>query len=52
MADGGTEFIERVAEKIKAHAFKAATQNLRVSRATLGNDAGFIGASILGEMII
>lgn len=52
VADGGAVFINRVANKIKEHAFKPATQNLRVTRATLGNDAGFIGAGILGEMII
>ncbi|MDD3730935.1 MAG: ROK family protein [candidate division Zixibacteria bacterium] len=52
VADGGTEFVDRVASQIKAQAFKPATEKLRVARATLGNDAGFIGAGILGEMIV
>jgi len=52
VADGGTNFIDKVAEVIKKYAFEPATSNLRVTRATLGNDAGFIGAAILGDSII
>jgi glucokinase len=50
IADGGGEFVDQVAAEIKKRAFDSATKNLRVARATLGNDAGFIGAGILGEV--
>ncbi len=50
VADGGAGFVEAVAAEIRKRAFGSATENLRVARATLGNDAGFIGAGILGEM--
>jgi len=50
VADGGAGFVEAVSAGIRKRAFPAATENLRVSRATLGNDAGFIGAAILGEL--
>lgn len=50
IADGGAGFVEAVAAEIRKRAFGSATENLRVARATLGNDAGFIGAGILGEM--
>jgi glucokinase len=50
VADGGAGFVEGVAAEIRKRAFGSATENLRVARATLGNDAGFIGAGILGEM--
>jgi glucokinase len=50
IADGGPEFIEAVASEIKKRSFESAVSKLRVARATLGNDAGFIGASILGDL--
>jgi len=49
VADGGAGFVEAVAEGIKKRAFESATAGLRVVKATLGNQAGFIGAGILGE---
>lgn len=49
IADGGLNFIELVATEIKKHAFESATRTLKISKASLGNAAGFIGASILGE---
>lgn len=49
IVDGGAGFIEVVTEEIRRRAFKSATENLRVLKAELGNDAGFIGAGILGE---
>lgn len=52
VADGGADFVEQTAAVIRKYAFEPATANLRVSRATLGNDAGFIGAGILGESIV
>lgn len=50
VADGGAGFVEAVSAGIRKRAFAPATEHLRVSRATLGNDAGFIGAAILGEL--
>lgn len=49
VADGGGGFVEAVSAEIRKRAFGSATEKLRVAKATLGNDAGFIGASILGE---
>lgn len=50
VADGGGGFVEAVAKEIKERAFVSAVQDLRVVKATLGNDAGFIGAGLLGEI--
>lgn len=50
VAEGGAGFVEAVAEEIRKRAFDSATENLRVARATLGNDAGFIGAGLLGDL--
>lgn len=49
IADGGAGFVESVSAEIRKRAFSTATEFLRVARASLGNDAGFIGAGILGE---
>ena len=49
VADGGAGFLETVAAEIKKRAFDSATQKLSVVKAALGNDAGFIGAGLLGE---
>lgn len=49
VADGGAGFVETVAAEIKKRSFESATSGLRVVKATLGNQAGFIGAAILGE---
>ncbi|HWR82168.1 MAG TPA: ROK family protein [Candidatus Deferrimicrobium sp.] len=49
VADGGAGFLEAVSAEIKKYAFGSATQNLSVVKAALGNDAGFIGAGLLGE---
>ena len=50
VADGGGGFVDSVAREIKERAFASAVQNLRVVKAALGNDAGFIGAGLLGEI--
>lgn len=50
VADGGAGFVEQVGATIRKRAFAAATENLKISRASLGNDAGFIGAGMLGEV--
>jgi glucokinase len=49
VADGGGGLVEAISAGIRKRAFAAATEKLRVAHATLGNSAGFIGASILGE---
>jgi len=49
IVEGGAGFIEVVTEEIRRRAFQSATENLRVLKAELGNDAGFIGAGLLGE---
>lgn len=46
-ADAGREYIALVKESIKRNAFKAATSHLKILKARLGNNAGFIGASLL-----
>jgi len=45
----GVNFFRMIEKEIKARAFPSATKNLKIVKAELGNDAGFIGASILGE---
>ncbi len=52
IAEGGGGFIERVDRKIRQLAFDSAVKELKVVRATLGNEAGFIGAALLGEYAI
>lgn len=48
VADGGGGFVEAVADVVREKAFESAVKDLRVVKATLGNDAGFIGAGLLG----
>lgn len=45
----GANFFKMIEKEIKTRAFPSATKNLKIVKAKLGNDAGFIGASILGE---
>lgn len=49
ITDGGGKFVEMVFEEIKKHAFSSAVEKMQVVKASLGNDAGFIGAGLLGE---
>ncbi len=49
IAEGGGGFIKAVVEEIEQRAFSSAVRKLRVVKATLGNNAGFIGAGLLGE---
>src|SRR3989337_601669 len=44
----GVNFFKMIEKEIKTRAFPSATKNLKIVKAKLGNDAGFIGASILG----
>lgn len=50
MADADSEgfWLGQVADRIRSHAFSVEGKNLRVGKAALGNDAGFIGACALG----
>lgn len=47
VSEGGVGFIRRIEREVKKRAFPSATKNLKVVRAKLGNDAGFIGAAML-----
>ena len=47
--EGGAGFLEAVAAEIRRRAFGSATEKLKIVKAALGNDAGFIGAALLGE---
>lgn len=49
IVDGGGGFMEDVATVIRTIAFDSAVEHLRIVKAKLGNDAGFIGAGLLGE---
>ncbi|MBD3333854.1 ROK family protein [candidate division GN15 bacterium] len=49
VVDGGGGFMEDVATHIRKIAFDSAVEQLRIVKASLGNDAGFIGAGLLGE---
>ncbi len=49
VADGGAGFVEIVAQELRERVCDSAAGYLRVIKAALGNDAGFVGASILGE---
>jgi glucokinase len=47
VSEGGGSFIRRIEKEVKRRAFPSATKNLKVVKAKLGNDAGFIGAAML-----
>lgn len=47
--DGGAGYIEIVGAEIRKRSFPTATENFRIVKAELGNNAGFIGAALLGE---
>ena len=46
LVEVSTSFLRKLEIRIKQKAFASATRNLRVSKAKLGNDAGFIGAAL------
>jgi len=47
VSQGGLGFIRRIENEVKKRAFPSATKKLKVVKAKLGNDAGFIGAATL-----
>jgi glucokinase len=49
ITDGGAGFVELVEKTIKELSFSSAVEKIKVVKAALGNDAGFIGAGLLGE---
>ena len=49
ITDGGGNFVELVSKELRKRAFSSATEKLQVVKASLGNDAGFIGAGLLGD---
>jgi glucokinase len=53
VADAGDAFIARIKQAIEKKAMKPALQGLKVVRAVLGNDAGFVGCvSLAAEMYL
>ncbi len=50
IVSGGGGFVQAVAQEIRKRAFDSAVSQLTIVKAALGNDAGFIGAGLLGEM--
>ena len=50
VALAGDILFDRVKEKLKDVAFPSTLENLRIVAATLGNDAGILGAAYLGMM--
>jgi glucokinase len=49
VSEGGVSFIRRIEGEVKKRAFPTATKNLKIVKAKLGNDAGFIGAAMLAK---
>lgn len=49
ITDGGAGFVEKVTDNIKKFAFSSSVEKLKVKKAALGNQAGFVGAGLLGE---
>lgn len=47
VADAGDEFIKKVERALSSRAMDTAADGLKVVRATLGNDAGIVGAMLL-----
>jgi glucokinase len=47
VSQGGMAFIRRIEKEVRSRAFPSATKKLKVVKARLGNDAGFIGAATL-----
>ncbi len=44
--EAGTSFLQQLEKSVRARAFPSAVKGLKVVRARLGNDAGFIGAAL------
>ncbi len=53
-ADADTDgwWLGNIAERVRAHAFSVEGRSLRIGKAALGNDAGFIGAAALGKLYL
>ncbi len=49
-ADTNGRWLAKIASTIHTHAFSVEGKTLRIGKAALGNDAGFIGAAALGEI--
>ena len=49
IADGGPEFLSKLSAAVKEQDFGSAVKDFKRVKAALGNDAGFIGAGLLGE---
>ena len=46
----GDILFDKVKERLKKYAFPSTTENLKIVAASLGNDAGILGAAYLGMM--
>jgi glucokinase len=51
-ADADTDgwWLGNIADRVRSHAFSVEGKSLRIGKAALGNDAGFIGAAALGKL--
>ena len=49
IADGGCGFVEAVAVALRERVYDKVGDSLRVAKVSLGNNAGFIGAGLLGD---
>lgn len=47
VSDAGPEFVQRIEDVVKEYSIKAIAKDLKVVKATLGNDAGVAGAILL-----
>ncbi len=47
VVQAGNKFIRLIENETKKRGFPAVTENLKITQAKLGNDAGFVGAAIL-----
>ena len=47
VAEAGDDFIQKIENSVKQYSIKEITQNLKVVKAQMGNDAGIVGAIML-----
>ncbi|KPL02289.1 MAG: hypothetical protein AMJ90_06305, partial [candidate division Zixibacteria bacterium SM23_73_2] len=52
VADAGMKFVRKIERETKRRANPVASKNLKMVKAKLGNDAGFIGAALLVRLCL